>query len=180
MFQKTSNRMATLAGTLLVLLTLFGCAGKRAYHAGEEFALHKQYDEAVASYQQAVEKNPERSKYRMRLIEVRSQAAQAHLVRGRELLAAGKRSEALLELRKATSYDPSLGVAAQEAQQIENLLRAEQLVAEGEGFYRNRRFAHRGENQAHFLHAAGEPLFRQLFRTTQALSNRSSATVWNH
>ncbi|HAD04433.1 MAG: hypothetical protein A2005_06310 [Desulfuromonadales bacterium GWC2_61_20] len=142
MFPMKNNRPVVILMCVAVLSLFFsGCAGQKAFMEGEKLTRQGKLDEAVVSFAEAVQKNPEKQEYRQKLIQTRNSAATKHLESGREFLAAGKRVEALSDLRMASAYAPSLEVAAQEAKIIENQLRADELVTEAESFYRARRIA---------------------------------------
>ncbi|PLX83103.1 MAG: type II secretion system protein [Desulfuromonas sp.] len=130
------------AVVFLALLGLFtGCAAQRAFLAGEDLTQEGRFDEAVAKYSEAVAARPESHEYRMMLQNARVKAAQKHLEQGRFYLDEGRFPEAVAELRLAGGLDPTLEVAGQERRRAEELIRAQFLVAEAEGFIEARRLS---------------------------------------
>ncbi|WP_187426689.1 secretin N-terminal domain-containing protein [Geothermobacter ehrlichii] len=130
-----------LWGMALVLLT--GCAAHKARQAflqGEEMTRHGRYEEAVALYTRALQEDPGSLEYRMKLFVARTKAAAVYLEQARRLRREGKLQEAVGEYRQAMALDPSLEKAAQELKQIEDRMRAEELVRQADEFYRTRRF----------------------------------------
>ncbi len=125
---------------LLLLLSLAGCGGTRAFKAGEDLHLQGRYEEAVAKFAEAVERSPESREYRLNLLKAKTRAAQERLAEGRRLAGLGQYEGALYELRQARALDPTLAVAAQEVERVETLATADKLLAEAEAFYRARRY----------------------------------------
>ncbi|MDY0270346.1 secretin N-terminal domain-containing protein [Trichloromonas sp.] len=124
----------------LLLLTLAGCGGTRAFRAGEDLQRQGRYEEAVAKFAEAVEISPESREYRLNLLKAEARAAQERLAEGRRLAGLGQYEGALYELRQARAMDPTLTVVTQELERIEALAEAEKLFAEAEEFYRARRY----------------------------------------
>ena len=125
---------------LLLLLSLAGCGGTRAFKAGADLHQQGRYEEAVAKFAEAVERSPESREYRLGLLKAKVRAAQERLAEGRRLSGLGQYEGALYELRQARALDPTLAVASQEVQRVEALAEAEKLLAEAEGFFRARRY----------------------------------------
>ncbi len=124
----------------LLLLTLAGCGGTRAFQAGEDLQRQGRYEEAVAKFAEAVEISPESREYRLNLLKAKARAAQERLAEGRRLAGLGQYEGALYELRQARAMDPTLTVVTQELERIEALAETEKLFAEAEEFYRARRY----------------------------------------
>lgn len=125
---------------LLLLLSLAGCGGTRAFKAGADLHQQGRYEEAVAKFAEAVERSPESREYRLGLLKAKVRAAQERLAEGRRLAERGQYEGALYELRQARALDPTLAVVSQEVQRVEALAEAEKLLAEAEGFFRARRY----------------------------------------
>jgi general secretion pathway protein D len=144
---------------LLLTILLCGCAGQRAYMAGQDLMQQGKYDEAVAEYFQAAGKEPENKEYRMRLLEARAMAAQEHLKNGRLLALNEDYRAAATEFEQATALDPSVEVALNELKVARNRLRAMDLMAEAEQFYQARKFtqAKAAANEALQLRPGYEP-----------------------
>jgi general secretion pathway protein D len=133
-------RIINAVSVCLLLVLLSGCAGHRAFRAGEEAALRGDYDEAVLKYSQAAVKDPRRHEYRAKLAGARAAAAREHLKKGRLLVEEQRHAEAVAEFHMALDLDPALEVSGRELKKVQELMRAHELVTEAEEFYRARRF----------------------------------------
>ncbi len=132
---------------LICLLVLSGCvAGERAIVSGKQLQEQGHYDAALARFQEAVAKNPNRQEYRVLLSNARARAAWAHLEQGREELAKDQMPQAMGEFRIALGIDPTLQEAQQSLARAETRLKAERLIAEAEDFFRQRRFPQAKQN----------------------------------
>jgi general secretion pathway protein D len=123
----------------LLLVFLSGCAGHRAFKAGQEAVLQGNYDEAVLKYSQAAAKDPQRHEYRAKLAAARAMAAREHLKKARLLTGGQQYAEAVAEFRMALDLDPTLEIADRELEEVQEVIRAHQLVTEAEEFHRGRR-----------------------------------------
>ena len=104
---------------IIIALTFWGCAGlSRSYKLGTEAALGKNWDEAVKYYERASLESPENSVYRLALFRAKLAASSAHLIKARELAFQEKKEEALVEYKKALSYDPLNRMIAEEAKSL--------------------------------------------------------------
>jgi len=121
-------------------LLLTGCAAQRAFESGEELVRQGRYDEAVFKYTEALEANPDSQEYRMKLFDARARAALDHLNLARKFRGEEKYLQAVSEYLQASSLDPSLETADQEMHEVQEILRADELVKEAEEFYKQRRF----------------------------------------
>ncbi|WP_432821062.1 secretin N-terminal domain-containing protein [Trichloromonas sp.] len=135
---------AVVFGLLLALLG--GCAGSRAFKEGEAYQRQGKHDQAVASFNEAVSISPKSREYRLNLVKAKSDAAWAHLEKGRTLAARHQYDEALFEFRQSQALDPSLAVAVQEIERTETLVQSEKLIDEADAFYRSRRFGNAKNN----------------------------------
>ncbi len=134
------SRTAQSGIFVLILLLLTGCAGHKAFSRGEDLLKEGRYHEAVAKFYQAVNENPDRHEYRMKLQTSRSLAALEHLKRGQNLIDAGDLRRAEEELIQAVGLDPGLEKARQKLGRISDLLKVQKLISEAESFYNARRF----------------------------------------
>jgi len=107
---------------LIVLALSFGCAASSAFKRGKKFEKLRNYDEALAQYRTAYEKEPKNHEYRLFFERTRTQAAIAHLDFGRKLREVGKLEEALVEFRRGAEIDPSNALAVQEIRTTEKLI----------------------------------------------------------
>jgi general secretion pathway protein D len=125
---------------LLFLAALTGCVGQQAFLAGQDLMEQGRFDEAVAEYALAVEREPAKNEFRVRLYEARQKAAQAHLQQGRRLMEQQEWAPAAAEFGQAAGLDPSLETARLEQKTALGRQRAAELTAEAEQFYRARKF----------------------------------------
>jgi len=107
---------------LIVLALSSGCAASSAFKRGQKFEKLRNYDEALAQYRTAYEKEPKNHEYRLFFERARAQAAIAHLDFGRKLREVGKLEEALVEFRRGAEIDPSNALAVQEIRDTEKLI----------------------------------------------------------
>jgi len=107
---------------LIVLALSSGCAASSAFKRGKKFEKLRNYDEALAEYKTAYEKEPKNHEYRLFFERTRAQAAISHLDFGRKLREVGKLEEALLEFRRGAEIDPSNALAVQEIRTTEKLI----------------------------------------------------------
>jgi general secretion pathway protein D len=82
----------------------------------------KDYDKALAYYEQALKLDPQDVGYQISVRRVRYQAGQAHVEAGIKLRTAGKLEEARVEFQKAFNIDTGSGIALQELQQTNEAL----------------------------------------------------------
>jgi len=123
------------------MVSLVSCAGvgPASFSEGTKYFDAGDYDKAVIAYSKAVESNPKKPEYQMRLDYARAKAAVQHKVSGDDLLASGQYSAALLEYDTAASLDPSIETSIDGIQFAQDHLNAENLVKEGEDFFKKRR-----------------------------------------
>src|SRR5262245_4899210 len=107
---------------LLVLALSSGCAASGAFKRGKDFEKVRNYDEAMANYRIAYEKEPKKYEYRLYFERARMQAAFAHLDLGKRLRDVGKLEDSLAEFRRGAEIDPSNAVAGQEIATTEKLI----------------------------------------------------------
>ena len=95
-------------------LTLGGCAADRALkqaHVADEM---RDYDVAVAGYAKALRERPADREAAAGLERAKLRASDAHLARGRRLMAVGRYEDAALELQIASDLNPTSGDAERE------------------------------------------------------------------
>jgi general secretion pathway protein D len=107
---------------LIVLALSSGCAASSAFKRGQKFEKLRNYDEALAQYRAAYEKEPKNHEYRLFFERTRTQAAITHLDFGRKLREVGKLEDALVEFRRGAEIDPSNALAVQEIGNTEKLI----------------------------------------------------------
>ena len=124
---------------VLVLLLSACTAGLSAFNNGEQALGSGQYDEAVTLFLRAVEKNPERQMYRMKLQYARGKAALEHKIRGDHYIDQQNYLQALEEYQLAIDLDGSLYAAVEGAGLAGRYLQAQKLTADGENLFAARR-----------------------------------------
>jgi general secretion pathway protein D len=87
--------------------------GDKLLKEGQKAEARKDYDAALAYYDQAVAADPNEPAYLLVDQRIRAKAAEAHQLTGRRLQEQGKLEEALSEFQKAFLSDPSSQVALQ-------------------------------------------------------------------
>lgn len=137
--------MTRLSSQKILVSALFwvavgGCTANPAFLAGEDFYRQGRYDEAVKEYSQALAKQPDRQEYRLRLFSAKEKASQEHFARGRRLLEQDNLDQAATAFRLALELTPELQAAQAELTKVEQLLQAQKLIEEADGFYRARKF----------------------------------------
>ncbi|HEV2388424.1 MAG TPA: hypothetical protein VGS20_14355 [Candidatus Acidoferrales bacterium] len=105
---------ALLAGALLLVA---GCV-----HANKDYGLGRKaedlqdYDTALVHYERALRADPENTQYKLKVDQMRFEAAQAHVELGQKLMAKGDLTDvetALGHFQKALAIDPSSAIADQ-------------------------------------------------------------------
>ena len=120
--RRVSGRPSTLA--LLVALGLaLGCSGHSIVRQAQQAELHRDWDQAVLHYLEAVRLHPENISYRAALMRAKIQASQVHVHKGKEFHEAGVPERALIEYRQAVELDPSNQYAEAELSKIIEELR---------------------------------------------------------
>src|SRR5438270_8576022 len=97
--------------------------GDKLLKLGQQAEARKDYDAALAYYDQAVATDPNEPGYILADQRMRSRAAEGHVVQGKKFLADGKLDEALSEFQKAFVADPSSAVALQEMRETSLMIK---------------------------------------------------------
>jgi general secretion pathway protein D len=97
--------------------------GDKLLKLGQQAEARKDYDAALAYYDQAVATDPNEPGYILADQRMRSRAAEGHVVQGKKFLADGKLDEALSEFQKAFIADPSSSVALQEMRETSLMIK---------------------------------------------------------
>jgi general secretion pathway protein D len=120
---KTEHRPSKYLGGFLTLLLLSSCGGGSSpFKRGKRLEVQQNYDEALASYEEALKRDPKNHEYRLYYERARFQAAIAHFDRGRKLKEAGDLDQSLAEFQRAAAIDPSNALAAQEVKRIQVMI----------------------------------------------------------
>src|SRR5689334_2489879 len=97
--------------------------GDKLLKLGQQAETRKDYDAALAYYDQAVSADPNEPGYLLADQRIRGRAAEGHVVQGRKLQSEGKLEEALSEFQKAFIADPSSAAAYQSIREISALIK---------------------------------------------------------
>ena len=116
-----------LTGSLmLMLLVVAGCAaGRAAYNRGLEAELSRNYDEALAHYEEALGEDPGEIEYRLKVNQSRFAAAFQHFENGRRALNSGQLEAARAEFIHAIELDPTHDLARVELERTETLIESD-------------------------------------------------------
>ena len=109
------QRWGTLLLCIGVGLLAAGCPkGKTEFNAGVKAETLQDYDAALAYYQKAVKADPYNANYKIKLNQIRFEAAEMHVKQGLELRKKGELQAAAGEFQRAQAIDPASGIAEQE------------------------------------------------------------------
>lgn len=97
--------------------------GDKLIKQGVKAESDKDYDGALAFYDQAVATDPNEAAYLLPDQRMRGRAADAHETQGRSLRNAGKLDEALAQFQKAFLADPSSAIALQDIRDTTNMIK---------------------------------------------------------
>lgn len=111
-----------LAGFLILVLLSSCGGGSSAFKRGRRLEGLQNYDEALASYEEALKREPRNHEFRLYYERVRFHAAIAHFDRGRKLKETGNLDESLTEFQRAATIDPSNALAAQEVKNVQAMI----------------------------------------------------------
>lgn len=95
---------------------------KGFYNEGRKQETAKNYDEALALFEQAQLENPRNHSYELAIRRLRFVAGQAHVDTGRKLRDAGQFEEALGHFQRGLEIDPGSTVAAQQLKRTKTLI----------------------------------------------------------
>jgi general secretion pathway protein D len=118
-----SRSLKAYAALLLLALFAAGCAASKAFRQGDEASRAGRLDDAVASYRQAVQAEPDNTTYRIALERAMRAASRAHLERAKQLEDQGQLEAAVGEYRLATEFDASNRVAGTKVANLERAIR---------------------------------------------------------
>ncbi len=119
---KTKLKVRKLFGYMFVVLTVLytmGCMGSKQYfRTAEQLRNKHQYVEAVNYYMEALKRNPEETRYRLRLMEAMIEASNYYYREAKRHKEEKKYKLALIELNKALEYNPSNQFVLMEKKEI--------------------------------------------------------------
>src|SRR5512146_1012157 len=105
--RKTILNIALAGAALAMALSVFGCAGSRAFQRGETYAQHGEWDLAVKEYREANKQEPQDIEYRSALLRAEETAANQHYKKARSFLKERKLDQAITELQQALYLNPT-------------------------------------------------------------------------
>jgi general secretion pathway protein D len=117
------SRCLRIAVLIPATLLLLGCPkAKQEYSQGKKAEQIQDWDTALVHYQRALNADPASIEYKLKVSQVRFEAAAAHVKEGLKQREKGELKIALAEFEKAMAIDPSMPVAAQEARKTLDML----------------------------------------------------------
>ena len=128
-----TGRLRCRSAILVFALTaLAGCAEERGLRKARQADELRDYDVAVAQYAKVVREHPDNQEAQLGLRRAKLRASDAHLARGRRLLAVGKYEDAALELQISSDLNPTNADAERDLRTARAAVRAN-LAAPPEG-----------------------------------------------
>lgn len=118
--------------SLLMLLSLAGCAGDAAFREGQALLAQGRQEAGLAKLQQAVQESPRNAEFRMELLSQRETVLRRTLAAAAGEVAAGRLSEGEKLYQKVLSLDADNAVARQGLHDLVRERRHQQLLAEVE------------------------------------------------
>ena len=107
-----------LLGLLVGVLSLSGCAGYAQFNEGKRLLQDNQISEGLSQLQEAVEKNPANTEFKLVYRTAKERAIQGLLRHGERLLKAGRLDAAEQTYKQAQAMDAANGVALQGLDQV--------------------------------------------------------------
>ncbi|HUJ83898.1 MAG TPA: secretin N-terminal domain-containing protein, partial [Candidatus Acidoferrales bacterium] len=124
------RRTAYLSLLACAAVLLIGCPkGNQDYDAGRKAESLQDYDTALVDYERALRATPNDAEYKLRVAQMRLEAAQFHVEQGTKALNKGDLQVALTEFQKAQAIDPSNTAAEQQLKKTMELIAAQQAAA---------------------------------------------------
>jgi len=112
-----------IAVLIPALLLLLGCPkAANEYSQGKKAEQIQDWDTALVHYQRALTAEPGDIEYKLKVSQMRFEAASAHVKEGLKQREKGELKIAMAEFEKAMAIDPSLQVAGQEARKTLDML----------------------------------------------------------
>jgi general secretion pathway protein D len=109
------HRWGIFCLTIGVGLLVSGCPkGTPEFNQGKKAETLQDFDAAFAYYQKAVKADPYNANYKIKLNQIRFEAAEMHVKQGVELRKKGDLQSAAVEFQRAQAIDPSSSIAEQE------------------------------------------------------------------
>lgn len=113
-----SARIVCLCGVLLAVTNLSGCAGYLQFNEGKRLLQDNKIPEGLAQLQEALDKNPSNTEFKLVYRTAKDRALQGMLRQGDRLLKAGRLDAAELAYKQVKALDASNDVAQQGLTQV--------------------------------------------------------------
>ena len=124
------RRLAFVSALTLAAVFLLGCPqANQDYNAGRKAESVQDYDTALVDYERALRAEPSNAEYKLRVVQMRLQAAQFHVEQGEKDFKKGDLQLALGEFQKAQGIDPSNEAAQQGVKRTMQALAANAAAA---------------------------------------------------
>ena len=122
-FRRPRRTLGPVSSLILVLLVISGCAaGRQAYRQGIDAEVSRNYEQALAYYEEALSEDPGEIEYRLKVQQARFAAAYFHFDNGRRALDSGEFGTARAEFLRAIELDPTHDLARDELERTEILM----------------------------------------------------------
>src|ERR1041385_75617 len=118
----TFKPIPLLALVVVLAISVAGCAAKKAYTRGNEAALAKDYETAMADYKAAVDKEPGNNEYQLKYAQAKYNAAFQHYEAGRRALDKQDYETAKMEFTRVLEIDPTHELAKQQLAKVNEIL----------------------------------------------------------
>jgi general secretion pathway protein D len=141
---KTAIFYGCRIGLFVIIVFLSGCiAGQSSFKEGNKALEQENFDQAVLQYLSAVEDNPNKSEYRLKLYYARHKGALSHKTLADMYFEQQRYAQALQEYQLAVDLDGGLFAASDGVRKSKKSIQVEQLVREAESMIQSNR-----QNQA--------------------------------
>lgn len=120
------ERRLIWALALIMIASLAGCAGSRAFQRGERYAQRGEWDLAVKEYRDAAKQDPSSIEYRSTLLRAEETAANQHYQKARSFLKERKLDQAVVELQQAIYLNPTNAAIQSALKSVLNMKQAEE------------------------------------------------------
>jgi general secretion pathway protein D len=118
----TFKPITLLALVVVLAISVAGCAAKKAYTRGNEAALVKDYETAMAEYKAALDKDPSNNEYQLKYAQAKYNAAFQHYEAGRRALEKQDYETAKMEFTRVLEIDPTHALAQQQLSKVNEIL----------------------------------------------------------
>src|SRR5262245_31353147 len=130
-------RLKSLSTLTIVVLLITGCASSRsAYKRGQKAQTNGNFEEALAEYRAALQKDPDNIEYRLKFDQARFAAAFDSFENGRRAFDRGDLETARRAFSRTLELDPTHVLAEQELARVNQIIasRSQNLPEPGRNF----------------------------------------------